>query len=475
MGFLGREEELEQLKQINDLNKASLIVCSGRRRIGKSTLIEKYGEKFNHFIEIQGLAPQSKQTNQDQLNHFAKIFVTQSKTPSIQFKDWTDAFLILNQFAKNKKVLIFLDEISWMGAHDPDFTGKLKVAWDTQFKKNSKLQLVLCGSVSSWIEKNILRSKDFMGRISLELHLEELPLNICHQFWGDKKNRISSLEKFQVLCVTGGVPRYLEEINYKKPAEENIKNLCFEKNGLLYLEFEKIFNDIFEKRAPIYKKIVQHLATGLKTFVEVCDHLNTEPNGAITGYLKDLELSGFISRQYAWDLKTRRKKNNISHYRLNDNYLRFYLKYIEPNKDKIEKKLYNLKSLENLSEYETIMGFQFENLVLHNLQSVCQKLKINMLSIQNAGSFFQTKTLRQESCQIDLLIQTKSTLYICEIKFKKLVDKSVIDDVQKKVSKLKVSKNLSIRPILIYAGEIAPSIENEGYFDQILSFSDLLD
>lgn len=474
MNFLGRQSELDQLERINELNKASLIVCSGRRRIGKSTLIQKFGEKFTHFIEIQGLAPHDKQTNQDQLDHFAKKFVSISKTPSIQFKDWTDAFSILNQYAKNKKVFIFLDEISWMGKHDPDFAGKLKVAWDTQFKKNNKLRLVLCGSVSSWIEKNILRSKDFMGRISLELHLEELPLNICHQFWNDKKDRISSFEKFQILSITGGIPRYLEEINYKRPAEQNIKDLCFNKNGLLYLEFEKIFNDIFEKRAAIYKKLVQLLASGLKTFSEICGQLSTEPNGAISGYLKDLELSGFISRQYTWDLKTQKKKSNISQYRLNDNYLRFYLKYIEPHKDKIEKNLYHPKGLENLAEYETIMGFQFENLVLHNLESVCNKLKINPSSILNAGTFFQTKTLRQDSCQIDLLIQTKSTLYACEIKFRKSIDKSIITEVRNKINKLKIPKTVSIRPILIYVGELATSVEDEGFFDQILAFSDLL-
>jgi len=137
---------------------------------------------------------------------------------------------------------------------DSDFPGKLKIAWDTRFKKNDHLVLVLCGSASSWIDKNILKDTDFVGRISLEINLEELPLADCNKFW-QKKNLISSMEKLKLLSVTGGVPKYLEEINIKENAEENIKKMCFDKGGILVKEFEKIFNDIFNKRAKIYKKI----------------------------------------------------------------------------------------------------------------------------------------------------------------------------------------------------------------------------
>jgi uncharacterized protein len=106
-------------------------------------------------------------------------------------------------------VLLFFDEISWMGSKDPTFLGKRKNAWDLQFKKNDRLVFVVCGSASSWIEENLLSSTGFVGRISYRLTLEELPLPDCNRFWPDS---IATYEKFKILSVTGGVPKYLEEI-----------------------------------------------------------------------------------------------------------------------------------------------------------------------------------------------------------------------------------------------------------------------
>lgn len=243
--FWGREAELKDLARIDQQKKAGLVVCLGRRRIGKSRLIQEFAKNIPNFIEIQGPGPREAQTNQDQLNWFAKELARQTKMPEVIYKDWGDAFQVLATYFGNKHTLIFLDEISWMGQHDPDFTGKLKIAWDLYFKKNSKLRLVVCGSVSAWIQKNILESTDFVGRISLELCLKELPLKDAHRFWGKKSRQVSSLEKLRILSLTGGVPRYLEEINYNQSAEENYKNLCFSKNGFLLFEFLKIFNDVF--------------------------------------------------------------------------------------------------------------------------------------------------------------------------------------------------------------------------------------
>ncbi len=149
----------------------------------------------------------------------------------MKFDNWHQAFETLAGLTSKGPLIIFLDEISWMAGKDKDFVGKLKGVWDTKFKKNKQLLLILCGSVSSWIQDNILNDKGFMGRISLTLNLEELPLHEASKFWGSKF--IPSYEKFKILCVTGGVPRYLEEIQPKLTAEQNIKNLCFSQGGIL--------------------------------------------------------------------------------------------------------------------------------------------------------------------------------------------------------------------------------------------------
>lgn len=472
--FWGRDAELLELARIDKQKKAELIVCLGRRRIGKSRLIQEFSKKIPHYLEIQGLGPRPGQTNQDQLNWFAKELARQTKIPEVTYKDWGDAFQFLATFFGNQHVLIFLDEISWMGQHDPDFAGKLKVAWDLHFKKNSKLRLVVCGSVSAWIQKNILESTDFVGRISLELFLKELPIKDAHRFWEKRSSQVSSLEKLRVLCLTGGVPRYLEEINYKQSAEENYKNLCFSKNGFLFSEFTKIFQDIFGRRTASYQKIVQTLIAGPKNLSMISKGTKLSANGALVQYLGDLTISGFIRKEIMWDFKNLQEKEKTIRYRLSDNYLRFYLKYILPNATKIEKGLFRDSGMEKLSAFDTFVGYQFENVILNNYLDVCKILNIPLSSVLNVGSYFQTETARQKSCQIDLLIQTKNTLYVCELKARREVDISVVEEVKKKIKILKRPPTLSIRTVLIYAGDLNPEIMEEDYFDEIIEFNKIL-
>src|SRR6202011_4920752 len=113
---------------------------------------------------------------------------------------------------------------------------------------------------------------------------------------------------------------------------------------------------------------------------------------------------GFLVRDYVWHAKKRVEK--LSKYRLRDNYLRFYLKYIEPKKDLIEKNLYHDIDLENLPDWSSIMGLQFENLVLNNLKQIVEKLEISPESLQSASPYFQNPTKSHPGCQVDLLLQT---------------------------------------------------------------------
>lgn len=179
--FFGREEELARLESFFKRPTAGIAVCSGRRRIGKSTLIQ-HAAKDHPFYEFYGLSPREGISNQDQLDHFSRTLSKHFSIPLVTFKDWQDALDMMATLTRQGPYLIFLDEISWLGGKDKDFPGKLKGVWDTQFKKNPELKLILCGSVSSWIQENILQSKGFLGRISLTIDLEELPLTQANRF-----------------------------------------------------------------------------------------------------------------------------------------------------------------------------------------------------------------------------------------------------------------------------------------------------
>jgi hypothetical protein len=467
--FIGRESELQKLQEFKKRNVAGIVVICGRRRIGKSTLVEHFASGMR-FLEFYGLAPRKGLTPRDQLDHFSELLGLAFQLPLMKFDNWNHALDTLASLTTKGEVIIFLDEISWMAGSDKDFVGKLKGVWDTKFKKNPQLILILCGSVTSWIEKNILRDKGFMGRVSLTLKLEEMPLADANKFWG--QHLVSSREKFKVLCVTGGIPRYLEEIQPEQSAEQNIKRICFSKGGVLVEEFDKIFRDIFEKRADDYKKIIRTLASGNCELDTLCEKLGVKPTGGLSKKLEILTQSGFITRDYVWEKS--KKKSKFSKFRLRDNYLRFYLKYIEPKKHLIEQGLYEDLFLEDLPEWNTIVGFQFENLVLNNLSLVQHLLQISSSSVLSAAPYFQRKTKRLEACQIDLLIQCRYAIYLCEIKSGQNISSEVIKEVSEKIRKLSFPKDISIRPILIYQGELSPKIAQANFFTHLIPFEQFL-
>lgn len=471
--FVGREHELRQLNSLARRRQSALVVCRGRRRIGKSTLIEVFGKQVARFYEFQGLPPRPGMTNADQLDHFSIAMAAQFALPRLRLDNWSDAFALLANQTQAGPTVVLLDEISWMASRDPDFAGRLKTAWDTRLKKNDRLILVLCGSVSSWIDQNIMHNAGFVGRVTLNIRLGELPLNLCSAFWGKRARRVSAREKFCLLAVTGGVPRYLEEIDAADSAANNIRNMCFDPGGFLFAEFDRIFEDTFGHRATMYRRIIELLVAGPKSLVDICDGLGVAPSGVTSGYLEDLEMSGFIARDYVFSPRTGRK-GKLSRYRLSDNYVRFYLKFVAPHADTIAKGLFPFRELELWPGFDAIMGLQIENLVVNNLRDLLDKLGVNPAGVVSASPYFQNATRRQRACQIDLLIQTRSALYPCEVRFAKHISYAVVAEVGEKLRRLSCPRHLSIRPVLIYHGELAQRVEDEGYFDRIVNLDEFL-
>lgn len=473
--FIGRSKELALLNDCCEIPIARLIVISGRRRIGKSRLIEEFGKQFSKVYILSGVAPSEKTTRLEQIHDFGIQLGKVLGEPRVEGDDWNDQFYRLAQATRKGRVLILLDEISWMGSEDHNFLGKLKNAWDLEFKKNPQLVLVLCGSVSTWIEKNIINGTGFFGRISLSLTIGELPLIDCAKFWGNQSSLIAAYEKFKVLAVAGGVPRYLEELKPRFSAEENIRRMCLLPSGLLFKEYDQIFSAVFSSRSELYRGIVQCILDGNVTYEDIYAKLGVEKSGTISEYLEDLIKSGFVQRDFTWSLKTG-KVSKFSRFRISDNYLRFYLKYILPNKDKIVRDEFADMSLALLPGFDGIMALQFENLVLNNRKAVRELLGIRPGEVVYDNPYFQNKTTLQEGCQIDYLIQTRfNSLYVCEIKFsRKPVGVEVIDEVEQKIKRLKSTRSFSKRPVLIHVNGVDEDVLVRDYFSHIIDFSQLL-
>ncbi len=472
--FVGREKELDSLNILLEKKVASLVVIKGRRRIGKSRLIKEFAKRKKLLI-FTGLPPTKDTTAQSQRDYFADQLSAQTELPDVKVNDWSKLFLLLFKEVNKGSVIILFDEIAWMGSKDYEFLGKLKNAWDLYYKSNSKLMLILCGSVSSWIEKNIIKSTGFFGRISHKITLEELSLSSCNKLLGHVGFKRSPLEKFMILSVTGGVPWYLELIKPSFSADENIKQLCFVKDGIFVDEFKYIFHDLFGRRRKVCKSIVERLAKGSADFSEIMAALSYVKSGSLSEYLEDLEVSGFISREYTWSFRSG-KDMQLSKFRLRDNYLRFYLKYIAPKLGKIRKGQFEDVSLASLPNWEGLIGLQFENLVLNNRKLIHQALRLNPMEIVNDNPFFQHTTTKQRGCQIDYLIQTQQkTLFVCEIKFSKNeVETSVVSSMKEKISRLFIPRGFACVPVLIHVNGVSSGIEEAEYFYKIIDFGQLM-
>jgi len=471
--FYGREEDLPDLERLWRKPVSSLVTCRGRRRIGKSTLIEEFASRSEaRFIEIEGLPPESNQTNEDQLNHFAEQLRTQGSWKGDDPKGWYEAFLALDSVLGDGRTVVLLDEISWMGAHDAKFAGILKTAWDRHFKKHRHLVFVLCGSVSTWIQENILNNTGFVGRATLNVVVNELPLKDCLRFWGAAAGRIAPREILDVLSVTGGVPRYLEEIDPGLSAVENIQNLCFSPHALLRDDFSKIFNSVFGQNATVKRRILAALSKSPLSVTELAEATGLEKCGGLTKHLEQLSVAGFVASDKGLNPVTQ-KPAKIIRYRIKDNYSRFYLKYIEPNAEMIDRDAFRCRSLDSLPGWDAMMGYQFETLVSNNLPSLLPRLGLGRALILSAAPFRQQPTERKKGCQIDLLLQTEGSVCIVEIKRMKDLGAAVESEIREKASRLAVKRGISVRTALVYDGTLSPRLEASAYIDKFVEFGTL--
>ena len=479
--FVGRKDILSDLMTLWHKRTSSIVACRGRRRIGKSTLFREFARRSaDVYIEIEGLAPQFENPpdNQDQLDHFIEVLSGLTGCDPSRVDNWFAAFKRLEeQIDDRKKTVILLDEISWMGAADVNFPGKLRTAWETLLHRHERLILVVCGSVSSWIRKNILGNTGFTGRFSRDYVLRELSLSECAEFWGEARLRVAPREILDVLSVTGGVPRYLEEVDPGLSADENIRRMCFLKSGELYKDFDAVFNPMWGNGTERKRRIVKALADGPRTAGELAKAVGEAYNGRFIEVMKELVEGGFADDDPGINPETG-KSSGVTRYRLRDNYTRFFLKYVEPHRQEIERGSYQFLSIEQLPGWNAIMGLAFENLIVNNAMQLVPLMGVGKAIIESAAPYRNSRQNRGEEdkgCQIDLLVQTARTAYVVEVKRQKEIDDAVISEVEEKIRRLPLRTGLSARAVLVYDGDLSPHVEGTGFFDAVVSARQLLE
>lgn len=177
----------------------------------------------------------------------------------------------------------------------------------------------------------------------------------------------------------------------------------------------------------------------------------------------------FVTKHAQWSLKTGKERRQ-SLYRLNDPYIRFFLKYIEPNLFKINKGIYEAISLSQLPGYDTIMGFEIECLLLQNRAALLKSVGIDPSDCVFDNPYFQAASTRKKGCQIDYLIQTRTNnLFVCEIKFKRTeLGAQIIEEVQEKMKRLAIPRGYAAVPILFHSGGVCDAVIDSRFFIESL-------
>jgi AAA+ ATPase superfamily predicted ATPase len=319
--LVGREEELSTLTLLEKSKKAEMLVLYGRRRVGKSALVQHFcgGKRALLFEAIEGASTKV------QIDHFTEQLRAQIKDPlleGVRFADWNAVFGYITHYLQrqDKKVVLFFDEFQWQAAGHTKLVGLLKYVWDNHWKKHAPL-LILCGSIGSFMVRNVLRSKALYGRVTAEMHLRGLSLSGVRAIL---RNMRSNDEVLRYLLVFGGIPKYLEEIDLRKSFAQNMNRLCFSRDGVMVSEIDRIFASQF-REAATYKRIVGELLAGPMRLKDIADALGMHSSGGLKEYLNNLILADMIDVSVPLG-RSENSKNRC--YRVSDEFLCFYSKFM---------------------------------------------------------------------------------------------------------------------------------------------------
>lgn len=406
--FWGREAEVALLQQKNWRKRAELIVIYGRRRVGKTSLVEEacQNELFWKFEGLEG-EPVKKQ-----IRHFLATLsdYTGRRIENPRACNWREALTTLAQHLPQRKMVLFFDEFQWLAGMKPGFVSLFKYFWDNNFRQNPELKVVLCGSVSSFIVRKVLQSKALYGRVDVEINLKPLKISETGPFFSPVKTKD---ELIQIHMILGGIPQYLEELQPGFSLIQNLNEQAFHPHGYFFQEYRRLFISHFSQ-SPLYEKIIQHLSGGPLSTESIAGACRVRTGGALTEKLADLEMAGFIKKETPFD---KGPKSKLIRYRLDDEYLHFYFRFIKPNIPKILSGRFSFESLLPQRDFRQWQGYAFERLCFKHTDLIARALGFSGVNYQ-WGPWFVRGDGGKPGVQVDLVFdRADSILTICEMKY----------------------------------------------------------
>ncbi len=438
--LIGREKECKRLDKCMQSKTAQLIVVYGRRRVGKTYLVNHYFKDDISF-KITGAYGQSRQF---QLRNFSDELNRRSNNKKAIAIDWTEAFNNLREYIEeldsNKKQVFFIDEMPWLDTRKSGFLAAFEYFWNDYGTSKDNLIFVICGSATSWMVDNIANNKGgLFNRQTCRIYLEPFTLGQTKEFLLNQGIDWSNYDIAECYMIMGGIPYYLSLLDAGLSYVNNIDNLFFRKRAELWDEFDHLYQTLF-KSSDRYIQIMECLASKRSGYTrnEISKITGIEANGKLSKSLEDLINSGFVKVSSFYK---NRKKEAL--YQSCDYYTNFYFRFLKDNNGKDEH--YWSKAIDNPSR-KSWSGLTFEQLCKDHIEQIKIKLGISgVLSEEYIWYIKADEQLKTNGAQIDLLIERRDrVINICEIKFSNqefIIDKDYDLKLRNKIDSFRRNTN----------------------------------
>ncbi len=465
--FVGRKNELAFLEKLYNSDKFEMLIMHGRRRVGKSYLLGHFAKLHQkntiYFTGDKTSEKSNVQTFCEELNRVlnAGDFIK-------SFEQWSDVYSFLKDRVIQERLVIIIDEFTYLYNSNPAYDSGLQNAID-KILKNKNIFLILCGSEVSVIEEIIDdSSKPLYGRKTAELKLQPFTYKEACDFFPN----YSKEDCLKAYSVLGGIPLYLSLFNDKVSIKENIINNCLSSTGVLFNEIETLLR-MELKETYFYKSIMLAINAGATTFNSIKDKVS-EDSAKIAKYLNVLCNLGFIQKEVPCGEKSN-SRNTL--YSICDNYFAFYFMFIFKHQNMlnglISPELYYEKEITK-ETFTTFMGKRFEVICKTYLKELFYNGKMPFYA-EEIGRWWGTNPVMKRQEEIDLVAMDNDNVLFCECKYteKKFDEKELQDLIDSSVCINRKNKWFMIFSKSGITGGVKQKIEGDTSFiiitlDQLL-------
>lgn len=466
--FIGRIDEKKYITEAAKSGEASILIVYGRRRIGKTELIE-HTLHDRKLIKLEGVEEGDTQAQMYRVLYQLSQALNDPYIARLHFNTWLELFDFIATKISAGRWTLYLEELQWLAGYKNELVSDLKYVWDNKLRHNPDLLLVLCGSSPSFMRNQVVHSKALYNRSIYEINLGEFSLKETQEYFGNRSHR----EVMDAYLTVGGIPEYLKRIQRHSSIQIGICEESFKKDSYFSNEKNRIFISSFATNVH-YQEIVDCLSqVKFADRKQIENFIGVKSGGNLTEVLNDLEMCGFIERYQPFQAN---HKSNLARYCIADSYLRFYFKFIGPLSSRIEKGDYNQNPMHALNKesYQKWLGLSFERFCRKHSHEIASLIGFSAVRYKT-GAFFNRATIHEQAgYQIDLVFdRADHVLTVCEIKYTQ--DKTgveVIEEFEKKLRLMPRTAKQTIEKVLISASGATDALLGRAYFDRIIVLED---